>query len=333
MNKGYWYFLVLLFTGFIVRSQDIHWSQFNDNPIFQNPANAGNFKGDYRFVGNYRDQWRSITVPFSTISISADSRLKKYKNIGIAAQLFNDNVGDGKFQTTEFQLSSAYSIRLTADSSHVLRPGINLGFNYRQVNWNKFSFDNQFDGIIYNPALSTNEVFQNQQTSNLSVGAGMIYEFRVKDIPITSGISFFNLNRPNQSFYGAKIPRDVRSNIFAKGVYKLNPDWDLLPSFNINLQGKYKEIIVGSSAKYTLVNKLGTYRAFYMGAWFRNRDALYLTAGMDYQDWFFGLSYDINLSKLVAASNARGGLEVAIRYILHTFKPKKIVHRICPDYI
>ena len=52
-----------------VRSQDIHWSQFNDNQLFQNPGHAGHFDGDYRFIGNYRDQWRSVTVPFSTMAI------------------------------------------------------------------------------------------------------------------------------------------------------------------------------------------------------------------------------------------------------------------------
>ena len=46
--------------------QDIHWSQFNDNQLYQNPAHTGHFDGDYRFIGNYRDQWRSVTVPFST---------------------------------------------------------------------------------------------------------------------------------------------------------------------------------------------------------------------------------------------------------------------------
>jgi hypothetical protein len=55
--------------------------------------------------------------------------------------------------------------------------------------------------------------------------------------------------------------------------------------------------------------------------------------GYDYKDFFVGVSYDINFSKLVPASNGRGGLEIAVRYIIRTFKPKKIIHRVCPDYI
>ena len=91
--------------------------------------------------------------------------------------------------------------------------------------------------------------------------------------------------------------------------------------------------MIGSSAKYTLINKLGEYRALYGGIWYRNRDAIYLSAGLDYQSWFFGISYDVNISKLVPASNLRGGFELAVRYIMNRFKPRKIQHRICPDYI
>src|SRR5690606_3863044 len=73
--------------------------------------------------------------------------------------------------------------------------------------------------------------------------------------------------------------------------------------------------------------------ALYGGLFYRNKDAAFLSAGMDYNAWFVGISYDMNFSKLVPASRVRGGLEIAVRYIIHRFKPKKISHRICPVYI
>jgi hypothetical protein len=82
-----------------------------------------------------------------------------------------------------------------------------------------------------------------------------------------------------------------------------------------------------------LLQNAKSYRALYAGLWYRNKDAAYLSIGMDYQDWFVGISYDINFSKLVPASNLRGGFEIATRYILHHFKPKKVNHRVCPDFI
>jgi len=326
--------IILSLMQFSAFSQDIHWSQFNHNPIFQNPANAGHFNGDYRFYGNYRDQWRSVTVPFSTFALSVDSRISKYKNIGYAINFFHDVVGDGQFRTIEFQGSASYNLKLTSDSTHNLRLGLNLGLNHRQFNIDQLNFDNQFDGISYNPSLASGETFQTDRKSNLSTGVGATYMYYLnKRLNFTGGVGFFNLNRPNQGFLGVKIKREIRTEIFVNGIYKINHDFDLVPGIKSSIQGKYREFMIGSSVKYTLIVRLGEYRAVYAGLWFRNRDAGVISIGMDYQNWFAGLSYDINFSKLVPASNARGGIEIAVRYILHQFKPKKITHRICPDYI
>ncbi|NDE62604.1 MAG: type IX secretion system membrane protein PorP/SprF, partial [Cyclobacteriaceae bacterium] len=74
MNR--WLAICLLSVPCLFRAQDIHWSQFNDNPIFQNPANTGEFLGDTRFIGNFKDQWRSVSVPFQTFSVSVDRKAK-----------------------------------------------------------------------------------------------------------------------------------------------------------------------------------------------------------------------------------------------------------------
>jgi type IX secretion system PorP/SprF family membrane protein len=326
--------LLFLLASSIVHAQDIHWSQYDANPIYQNPGNTGQFNGDVRFVGNYRDQWRSVTVPFSTINLTADARLPFNKSIGIGGMLFHDVVGDGQFRTIELQANLSYLLKITSDSMHTIRPGINFGLNHRQLNIDQFYFDSQFDGIQYNPALPTNETFATDRRSNASFGIGAIYQYYDNErFNITGGIALFNINRPDQGFFGNEIQRDRRLNIFANGIYKLNYDWDILPSMQFSVQGVYREFMIGGRAKYTLVNRLGEYRALYGGLHYRNRDAAYLSVGMDYQNWFVGMSYDINFSKLVPASRLRGGFELAVRYILTRFKPKKIVHRICPDYI
>ncbi len=330
-----WYILVCITVlSLVTEAQDIHWSQFNDNQIFQNPGNTGNFNGDYRIIANYRSQWKSVTIPFNTVSFSGDTRYEKNQNLGIGILFFNDAAGDGKFQTSEFQLNTSYKLIISKDSTHSIRPGINIGINHRQVNWDKFSFDNQYNGATYDPTLPTNETYQNQRNTNLSFGLGVVHEYKQKERQkISSGIGFYNLNRPNQGFFGEKVQRDIRFSIFSKGTYQITNEIDILPSFALQIQGKYKEIIVGSNVKYILYQKPTLYQAVYAGLWLRTKDAGYLSVGMDYQNWFFGMSYDFNLSKLTTASNVRGGIEFAARYIIKRFKPKKINHRICPDYI
>ncbi|MCH2231452.1 MAG: PorP/SprF family type IX secretion system membrane protein [Crocinitomicaceae bacterium] len=325
---------VSLILSLLAYGQDIHWSQFSDNPIFQNPGNTGHFKGDIRFVGNFRDQWRAVTRPYSTISLSVDGNNNKLKNLGYGLLFFHDVTGDGSLRTIEVQGNLSYHLKLTADSMHTIRPGVNIGINHRQLDFSQYYFDNQYDGISYNPALATNEILQTDRKTNFSIGVGSIYQFYKNErVNIIAGIGAYNLNKPNQGFYNEVIKRDIRANIFAKGIYKLNYDWDLVPAFNFSIQGKYREMVLGSSIKYTLINKLGQYRALYGGLWYRNRDAGFISVGMDYQSWFVGLSYDINFSKLTPASRTRGGFEIAVRYILTRFKPKKMIHRICPDYI
>lgn len=327
------YFLFLGFIGLckLSLSQDIHWSQFNDNQLFQNPAHAGLFNGDYRFISNYRNQWKSVTVPFSTFSASIDMRKK---NLGIGVLFFHDQAGDGKFKTIEAQVNLSYQLNLVKDSSHVLRFGLNGGLNHRQLNWDKLYFDNQFNGYVFDPTLPTNENYQADSKSNLSIGMGVMHEWKKTNrFKITSGIGAYNLNQPNQGFYTSIVKRDIRFTSFVKGTFQLNPKWDVVPSIQYSQQGIYRELIVGSSLKYYLLDTPKKYQALYIGGWNRGVDASFLSLGMDYNDLFVGISYDINYSKLVPASRLRGGFELAARYIIRTFKPKKILHRVCPDFI
>jgi len=323
--------IIFVFIANSITSQDIHWSQFNDNQLFQNPAHAGHFDGDFRLIGNFRDQWRSVTVPFNTFSMSADA---KFKNIGFGINLFNDQAGDGKFRTVEVQGNISYAIKLTGDSTHVIRPGINFGMNHRQINWDALYFDTQYNGYVFNPGAPTFENNQSSRKTNMSLGAGLVYEwYRDNRFKVLAGVGAFNLNRPHQGFYDLEIPREIRVNGFVKGTFQLNEKWDLIPSAQFSTQGVYKELVVGGSGKYYLDRKKDIYSALYGGIWYRNADAAYLSFGYDYQDLFFGISYDINFSKLVPASHMRGGIEFAVRYIIRKFKPKRIIHRVCPDYI
>lgn len=325
--------LGFLYIAVYANSQDIHWSQFNDNPLFQNPANTGGFQGDIRFIGNFRDQWRSVSVPFQTFNVSID---RKAKNFNYGFYAFHDQAGDGKFKTIEMMGVVSKNFKITSDSTHVLSAGINIGMNHRQVNTDAFYFDSQYNGYIFNPLLPTNELFQTDRKTNLNLGTGVIYSYNLtKRHYAKIGLSAFNLNRPNQGFYQDVIKRDIRWNLQIKYCQALNLHWDILPALQFSKQGQYNELMIGSSIRYYLPgsNENYIYKALLAGVWSRAKDAQILSFGCEYKDWFVGLSYDINTSKLVPASKARGGFEIAVRYIMYRFKPKRIDHRVCPDFI
>jgi len=327
------YTILLLSVATTGYGQDIHWSHVNRQPLYQNPGNTGLFKGDVRLTGNYKDQWRNVSVPFSTFALGVDGKWKA-KGINIGGLLFHDQVGDGKFTTLELQLSASKQVKLTSDSVHCLSFGVQAGINYRQVNMSKFYFDNQFNGVFFDPTLPTQENFASDARTNLSFATGAVYTWSPsQEEQLTVGLGGFNLNRPNQGFYGAKVTRDIRLSLFGTYLKPLNDDWAVIPGLSFNVQGIYRELVLGGQARYTLINRLGVFRAVDGGIWFRNRDAVIVRAGIAIQNWSVAISYDTNISKLVPASNLRGGLELSAHYILTRFKPKNVIHRVCPDYI
>lgn len=330
------YTLLLLFLAQTSSfAQDIHWSQFNDNPIFQNPANSGRFNGQYRFYANYRDQWRSVTVPFQTFSVSADTKIEKVRGLGLGMLLFHDVAGDGRFRTVELQVSPSYNLKLNDDSTHNIRFGVQLGMNHRQMIFNNYYWDDQYDGEKFNPGLATNETFETHKKTNFSTGVGIVYEWSVNDRKrIALGVGAYNLNTPNQGFMGEVIPRERRYNVFAQGQFKIHHDWDILPTFQLNFQGTYNELIFGYNFRYIFKERLDQYVAFYFGNFYRNKDSGYISVGADYKNWFAGISYDMNFSKLKTASKVRGGIEFSLRYIINRTKVNNVIfHRVCPDYI
>lgn len=291
------------------------------------------FDGDYRFNANYRDQWRSVTVPFQTLSVSAEVK-NVYKNLSVGLILMNDVVGDGKFRTIEVVPSASYAINLSSDSSHVIRPAVQMGLNYRQFDSEAFYFDSQWNGVFFDQNLPANEVFQTERKGNFTLGIGATYEYiQSPRKRLVAGLGLFNINRPNQGFFGETIMRERRLNLFTRVHYEIGFDWDIIPSMQLNFQGTYRELIIGSQVRYILVDRLGDYKAIYFGGYLRGGDAGYLMVGMDYQNWWGGISYDLNFSKLYVASSARGGLELSLRYIIKSVKKRDIFYRVCPDYI
>lgn len=319
-----------------VSGQDIHFSQFDASPLNTNPALLGNFDADYRFVGNHRTQWRSVTVPYSTFSLSADANNFLEKEDVVAGILINqDRAGDSRLNTFQVNLGGGYRFRPFKDDRMSLTGALQLGITNRRIDYTDLRFDNQYTGSRYNPAIPVAEDFQRDGRTYLNLNAGIFYRYDIdEDKTIGAGYGIINLTRPQQSYYNdAGIILDVHHVIHAYGNIRLNEDWTALPSIMLQTQGKYYEFLIGSLAQYGLSDEPGAYKAIFAGAYFRSKDAGFGTVGMVYNDWRVGLSYDINVSTLKVASNYRGALEISVIYLLRHFKPNMKPHRICREYI
>ncbi len=62
--------LTIILWSVISFAQDIHYSQFYASPLTLNPALTGVNECNYRIGAMYRNQWKSVTTPYQTPSIS-----------------------------------------------------------------------------------------------------------------------------------------------------------------------------------------------------------------------------------------------------------------------
>jgi len=327
---------ILIFNSQLL-AQDIHFSQFFNAPIITSPSSAGMIDETFRFSANQRVQWRSITDnPFNTFGLSAEVNAPfETDNLGLGFSFVHDIAGDSKFRTVDVNVSGAYRVPISKDSIHAISFGIQTGITLKSISYSDLTFNEQYNGLTYNPNLSNQESFTDNSQSHLNLAMGMSYFLDLKDkIWGEAHLALFNITKPKQSFFANQdILRDRRFLMQLKGGYPINLKWDALPTISLMFQGVYTEFIAGSNVKYTLINERDTYRALYGGLFYRGSDAGYLFAGLDYDSWHIGLSYDINISRLTPASNARGGWEAAVIYKLRYYKYVPKQHRICPNYM
>jgi len=313
-------------------SQDIHFSQIYEAPLLINPALTGKFNGDHRVILNYKDQWGSVTTgaPYRTEALSFDMGIlkKKWDNsfLGAGLFLYNDQAGDTKMGTIKANVS--LSGILILDNQNVISAGLQGGFAQRSVDASQMRWDNQFDGTGHNSALSSGEV--NSYNESFLFGdaaAGISWSFGTDNATITSndqfkvnaGLAFFHINRPKQKFgviekMYSKLIAHAGSHIGLK-----NTNIALKPQFLFMLQGPATEVNVGIMARYTIREEsrfTGIFKetALSMGGYLRVGDAFVPAILFEMGSFAVGISYDINISRLTVASNARGGIEIMLRF-------------------
>jgi type IX secretion system PorP/SprF family membrane protein len=317
----------------VANAQDIHFSQFFHVPFNINPAEAGMFDGDYRLGAVQRTQWRSVTKPYSTFGLSGDLAFQE-ANAGASLSLYQDRAGDSRFNTFRVEPGVSLHLAASADSAKVLSLGMQFSLTNRSIDYSDLYFDNQYNGFGYDPSLNPGESFVRDSRWYFDAHIGALFSAKVDARKrYKAGFALFNLVSPEQSFFEASIPLDKRINIHGSAEWDIHDEWDIIPGLLISLQGTYREVIIGGTARRILNNRGGLYRTAFGGMYFRARDAGFLMMGMDYDDWRVALSYDVNLSDLRVASDGRGGLEITVQYILRTFKPGALNKKICLEYL
>jgi type IX secretion system PorP/SprF family membrane protein len=306
--------LILLASQHSFAQVDPHFSQYYTYPSWLNPALTGAFQGNVRVSGIYRNQWGSITSPFSTPGVSVDFATPKSMNFGVS--LLNQTAGDGGYNYTTGYGSAAFTgLRWGQNGTQHLVLGLQGGFVSRKFNPLKLKFGDQWNPITgYNPGAATSDILSRTQSSVFDFGAGaLFYDGRVnRKSNFYAGFSANHLTRPTDPFSaGQKEKLPVRMALHGGVRLQLSPTSTITPNFLYLRQGNASETMLGAYGQF----KGGQDFDLMLGANIRFNDAIAPYIGFLHKNFMLGASYDVNISDLGRRVNGTSSFEITFTYI------------------
>ena len=314
-----------------VNAQDIGFSQFYANPLYLNPAMAGS-KIAPSLSLTYRCQWPALTSAYQTASISYDQYIDKLHG-SIGAIAMYDRQGDhGALNTTYVGLMYAFRFNLTRDVFMNLALEAAVFNVHLKWDLNYLHFPDQIDpsqGFVNQTSAQEPE---NNSKWNADFSAGLM----VYGENWYAGASGAHLSRPDQGFYSVdRIP--IKVTVHGGGMINLAKEKRrtstlglgtpiISPNFIYQYQGTFHYF------NYSLYLD---WEPFLVGMWFRNgvenADAFIFLAGIQWDHYKVGYSYDVTVSKL--ANNTHGSHEVTLGILLPVPQHKQKVRAIrCPSF-
>ncbi len=322
MNRSIFTGLLFLFFLFVVveRSfaQGMHFSQFYNAPLLLNPANTALMpEKDYRVGVNYRNQWATVPVPYNTTSVFGDFQAMRTKLLtnwlGYGFALWNDKAGLGSLALSRYEGYLAYHVML--GESYMISAGVSLASVQRSVNFDKFSFDNQWDGFTFNGNLPTGEQGYEMKTHFMDLGTGVnLAYFPNENTYLKVGLGLAHLTKPKETFYNQTNQLGIRPTVNVDLLMKLSPWVILNPSVYYTNQKDASELIAGTIFQVDISSAQSDNMQLILGAFHRLGESVIGSVGIDIEGWRITTSYDFTMSSISPAIQGHGGTEVSLIY-------------------
>ena len=324
--------LILSFVAmsFVLKGQDIHFTQYYFSPLNTNPAHTGAFDGDYRVVGNYRSQWGAVVDhQFVTTGLSYDQNLSIYNHkIAVGINFVSDKSSIGALKQNKLHLVGSYKKDY---KGHEFSAGLQFGLLHKGIDFTRFTFPDQYDQA--NGNFSTNvpntQSFENTTIYNFDLNLGVSWGKQInKKVKPVIGFTLMHLNSPSESFLDNKNNSFLlRKVVDVKVIYDLNSKTKLIPNILFMNQNKAQELVWGAIVRYKVAaNKYKLFDIFggisSRQGFGRNYDAFTLLFGGKIKEYQLGISYDLNMSNLSSVSHFRGAFELSLIYIAKSTKSK-----------
>lgn len=285
-------------------AQDPHFTQIMKTCAALNPAAAGQNVEHIRATLLYRNQWASVTSPFTTQALFFD---KSVNRVGLGFNIINNGAGDAGMRQTHLNGNIAYTF---SAGKNRIAAGVQLGLISKSFDPSKMTFDDQYiQDQGFDPSNPTSESFSYTKLTRPDIGTGLYWtrEPGAKALPF-AGISIQHINQPKESFILEDNTIPVRYNFNTGVAFNLNEQLTLTPMISYSKQFTAKEIVIGSVVKIP-VQEVQNVEA---GIFYRNQDAIALYAGYRYSSFAAGISYDANVS---GVTGGPGAFELTLTYI------------------
>lgn len=311
----------LLATGcsLFAHSQDINFSQFYELPLLRNPALSGLFTGDLRITSAFRNQWGAVTVPYRTQALGAELKfgISSVDYISIGVQVTNDVAGDSKLGKTAILPALTFHKSINGDKDTYLSLGFLGGPVQQRFDPSKLTFDDQFVNGSYSPTNPTRQMFGNTNITYYDASVGLLFSSVFgNDVKYYLGASYFHFTQPKVAFSAANDIRLNKKLMFNGGLAAPTSDFDKIILYaDVFSQGGSTQTQGGIMYQHDLVQEdVDDAISLSAGAFVRWNDAVMPLVKLDYYGLGIGVTYDVNVSKLRSASNARGGFELTASY-------------------
>lgn len=325
---------MLFSVGLISYSQDPHFSNFNNNLLYYNPAAAGI---DYGCKINmaYRRQWPEIPSKFQTYYFSIDQSVRIVRGTGgFGAIVTSNSEGEGSLQ--KINLGIPISVRIPFAVYSLIQVGVMPSFAFTNIIWDRFVFSgmlNPYYGNIYPSGFIPPDATTSTKSYADIGNIGAIYRFEKKMSganyykfyrKFELGFSALHLFNPNQSFTGSKAPLPAKYVLYTNYLFAFPLGFEgymhVQPSALVEKQWKMFTYMLGIDMG---LQNFG----IDMGVWWRsknfdvrNSDAIVVLFGYEYlinerKDLSLKISatYDITVSKLKDATAGSPEITLILR--------------------
>jgi type IX secretion system PorP/SprF family membrane protein len=216
----------------------------------------------------------------------------------------------------------------------VIAGPVNSQFDPYKLSWN-----DQFVNGQYLPANPTQQSFKSTGRNYFDLGMGVAFTRPFGELGnLYVGYSMYHINKPIVSFdrTNDSVPRLAMRHGFNGGLTIPSGARDAFTFYTDAFwQGGNRMNVVGGFYTIGLADEYyddQNKTSLSLGGVYRWNDAFIPVVKLDYGQLSFGLSYDVNMSKLKTASQSRGGFEFTLSYRNCVIGAERSTGVACPKF-